>query len=352
MPSLARQHVHEAGEQCAACEEVRGIHHGEAAVARQHSWPAKTVARALEMLSGGGSYAEVARWALRSEAADVETVTRARKAAASEGTEPKPPTRKGAKPKPETDKAGRTIKRRPLRTNVKAPRVIVTTAGKPSDSPAHQSRRRTSGTSPPTGARRSAPSSGSPSRRSCANARWLSVRDSTSSSRQGNRWCVPRCCSSTTCPSTAAMTRASDGPAATRASVSWWPPKSHGTTQTSGTACTCRSHPLNCDWSGRSRSRTGLPGAWCSTSSGTRPTPWSRTQAPGSSPPCRPTTRTPCSCPACGTSPAPSAPHSRTSMQPTSSPSPARPSTPTSTPACACCACCAAASTPWPATPT
>jgi hypothetical protein len=130
IPSLARQHVHEAGEQCAACEETRGIHHGEAAVARQHSWPAKTVARALDMLSGGGSYAEVSRWALRSEAVDVEIVTRARKAATPADATPETPTRKSAKPKPEKDETGRTIKRRPLRTNVKAPRVVVTTAGK------------------------------------------------------------------------------------------------------------------------------------------------------------------------------------------------------------------------------
>lgn len=135
VPPLARQHVHETGEQCAACEETRGIHHGEPAVARQHSWPAKTVARALEMLSGGGSYAEVSRWALRSEAADLETVTRARKAASPDGTIPerRTSTKKASestKKASESTTADTTIKRRPRRTNVKEPRVIVVSGGK------------------------------------------------------------------------------------------------------------------------------------------------------------------------------------------------------------------------------
>lgn len=81
VPVLARQHVHVGGETCSVCEELRGVHHGDPAVARQHSWPAKIVARGLDMLSAGSSYAEVSRWALRAEAAAVEEVERARKAA-------------------------------------------------------------------------------------------------------------------------------------------------------------------------------------------------------------------------------------------------------------------------------
>lgn len=69
-PDLARQHVHVGVDVCAQCEEHRGVHRGEAAVARQHSWSASLVARALEQLASGGSYAEVSRRALASEAAE------------------------------------------------------------------------------------------------------------------------------------------------------------------------------------------------------------------------------------------------------------------------------------------
>lgn len=36
-PPLARDHVHVGSEQCDACEELRGVHHGEPTVARQHT---------------------------------------------------------------------------------------------------------------------------------------------------------------------------------------------------------------------------------------------------------------------------------------------------------------------------
>jgi hypothetical protein len=65
-PPLPREHVHDNGEDCAYCEEVRGVHHGDTAVARRHTWSTKTVARGLEMLAGGSTYADVGRWALRS----------------------------------------------------------------------------------------------------------------------------------------------------------------------------------------------------------------------------------------------------------------------------------------------
>ena len=58
VPPLARQHIHAAGERCDVCDEHRGVHRGEPAVARQHSWPARTVARGLDQLSRGASYAD------------------------------------------------------------------------------------------------------------------------------------------------------------------------------------------------------------------------------------------------------------------------------------------------------
>jgi hypothetical protein len=64
-PPLPRAHVHPHEDGCAECEEHRGLHHGETAVARRHSWPTFIVARALRDLSLGSSYGEVGRSALR-----------------------------------------------------------------------------------------------------------------------------------------------------------------------------------------------------------------------------------------------------------------------------------------------
>lgn len=64
-PALPRDHVHPDQDGCADCEELRGIHHGETAVARRHTWPTRIVARALLELSVGISYGEVSLWALR-----------------------------------------------------------------------------------------------------------------------------------------------------------------------------------------------------------------------------------------------------------------------------------------------
>lgn len=62
--TLPRNHVHRDGELCEICEERRGIHHGQTAVARQHVWPTHIVADGLEKLSSGGRYGEVSKWAL------------------------------------------------------------------------------------------------------------------------------------------------------------------------------------------------------------------------------------------------------------------------------------------------
>lgn len=64
-PALPREHVHEGDGPCDHCDEHRGVHHGETAVARTHSWNTRRVARGLEMLAAGESYAAVSRWALR-----------------------------------------------------------------------------------------------------------------------------------------------------------------------------------------------------------------------------------------------------------------------------------------------
>jgi hypothetical protein len=63
-PALARHHVHRHEGGCVECEELRGLHHGETAVARRHSWPTRIVARALAQLADAGSYADVSRQAL------------------------------------------------------------------------------------------------------------------------------------------------------------------------------------------------------------------------------------------------------------------------------------------------
>jgi hypothetical protein len=71
-PALPRDHVHPAEASCPGCEELRGTHHGETAVARRHAWPTRIVARGLLELSLGGSYADVSRWALRNAQATAD----------------------------------------------------------------------------------------------------------------------------------------------------------------------------------------------------------------------------------------------------------------------------------------
>lgn len=78
-PTLPRDHVHEGEEHCAHCEELRGVHRGEPAVARRHTWSLRVVVRGLEMLARGDSYADVGRWARR-----VTGSTRTRKPANDE----------------------------------------------------------------------------------------------------------------------------------------------------------------------------------------------------------------------------------------------------------------------------
>lgn len=62
-PPLPRDHVHEGEEHCEHCDELRGIHRGETAVARRHSWSTQIVVRGLEQLASGASYSEVSLWA-------------------------------------------------------------------------------------------------------------------------------------------------------------------------------------------------------------------------------------------------------------------------------------------------
>lgn len=64
-PALPRDHVHVGAEQCAECDELRGVHRGDIAVARRHTWSARIVARGLAKLAAGGSYSQVSQWALR-----------------------------------------------------------------------------------------------------------------------------------------------------------------------------------------------------------------------------------------------------------------------------------------------
>lgn len=58
-PPLPRDHVHIGEEHCEYCDELRGVHRGETAVARRHSWSTRIVARSLEQLANGATYAEV-----------------------------------------------------------------------------------------------------------------------------------------------------------------------------------------------------------------------------------------------------------------------------------------------------
>lgn len=64
-PPLPRDHVHQDEEHCDECEELRGIHRGETAVARRHSWSTRIVVRGLGELASGSSYSDFGRWALR-----------------------------------------------------------------------------------------------------------------------------------------------------------------------------------------------------------------------------------------------------------------------------------------------
>lgn len=62
---LPRDHVDRGNEDCAQCRELRGIHRGEEAAARRHTWSARVVAHGLDRLSSGETYASVSKWALR-----------------------------------------------------------------------------------------------------------------------------------------------------------------------------------------------------------------------------------------------------------------------------------------------
>jgi hypothetical protein len=77
-PPLPRDHVHVGQQACEHCDELRGVHRGETAVARRHAWSTRIVARGLDQLSAGTTYADVSRWALR--AAGIEPRVRRRKA--------------------------------------------------------------------------------------------------------------------------------------------------------------------------------------------------------------------------------------------------------------------------------
>lgn len=124
-PPLARQHVHSDGEQCRACEELRGVHRGEPTVARTHSWPARTVAEALRLMANGGSYAEVSRWALRTDAAEAARSAAGRKGGKVgellDGKAHDDDGEDGEEPK---------LRERPLRGNVEGARTVVFKDGK------------------------------------------------------------------------------------------------------------------------------------------------------------------------------------------------------------------------------
>ncbi len=88
-PPLPRDHVPSGHEQCEVCEELVGTHHGQAAVARRHTWSARLVAHGLDKLSSGDTYANVSNWAIRAAG-----VTRSRRKAQTT----KARTAPGAKP--------------------------------------------------------------------------------------------------------------------------------------------------------------------------------------------------------------------------------------------------------------
>lgn len=60
-PPLPRLHVHVGHEECAECEEQRGMHHGDPAVSRRQSWSSRLVAESLRDLSAGASYSMTGR---------------------------------------------------------------------------------------------------------------------------------------------------------------------------------------------------------------------------------------------------------------------------------------------------
>lgn len=62
---LPRDHIHRGNEDCVECRELRGIHRGEEAAARRHTWSARVVARGLDRIAAGETYASVSKWALR-----------------------------------------------------------------------------------------------------------------------------------------------------------------------------------------------------------------------------------------------------------------------------------------------
>ncbi len=71
-PPLPRDHVHAGDSGCAFCGELRGFHHGEQAVGRRQSWPVSIVARTLDDLARGTSYADASMRALRIAETDAE----------------------------------------------------------------------------------------------------------------------------------------------------------------------------------------------------------------------------------------------------------------------------------------
>lgn len=64
-PVLPRFCVHDGEDHCEHCDELRGLHRGERAAARRHTWTSRDVAEGLAKLAAGASYAEVGRWARR-----------------------------------------------------------------------------------------------------------------------------------------------------------------------------------------------------------------------------------------------------------------------------------------------
>jgi hypothetical protein len=62
---LPRDHVHEDEDYCKHCEELTCVHRGETAEARRHAWSTRVVARGLEQIAAGATYADVPRWAPR-----------------------------------------------------------------------------------------------------------------------------------------------------------------------------------------------------------------------------------------------------------------------------------------------
>jgi hypothetical protein len=60
-PTLPRAHVHVGHEECAECEEQRGMHRGDPTISRRQSWSSRLVAEALRDLSAGASYSMTGR---------------------------------------------------------------------------------------------------------------------------------------------------------------------------------------------------------------------------------------------------------------------------------------------------